>query len=40
MVDRFELARAAGARIASVPTLEELADLSGAGAGMLAEPRL
>ncbi|HEX2415892.1 MAG TPA: FAD-dependent oxidoreductase [Thermoleophilaceae bacterium] len=37
VVDRFELARAAGARITSVATLEELADLSGAGAGMLAE---
>jgi succinate dehydrogenase/fumarate reductase flavoprotein subunit len=36
-VDRFELARAAGARIASVGTLEELADLSGASAAMLAE---
>ncbi len=37
VVDRFELARAAGARIESVATLEQLADLSGAGAGMLAE---
>ena len=37
VVDRFEVARAAGARIESVATLEQLADLSGAGAGMLAE---
>ena len=36
-VDRFELAAAAGASLTSVGTLEELADLSGAGAAMLAE---
>ena len=36
-VDRFALARAAGARLTQVATLDELADLSGAGAAMLAE---